>query len=313
MPRKYAIVGTGAIGGFYGAKLQHSGKEVHFLLNRDYEYVKQNGLVINSVDGDFFLPQINAYNDVTIMPVCDVVIVSLKTTHNSLLPKLLPSLVKENGIVLVLQNGLNIESHIANIVGDDRVMGGLCFICSNKVGAGYIRHLDYGAITLGDYDTNYNSCGITEPMKQIATDFQNAGITIHLTPDLLLARWQKLVWNIPFNGLSVILNSTTDKLIANIYSCKLVEEIMYEVVSAASECDRTISADFVQKMLYDTAKMKPYAPSMKLDYDAQRPLEIEAIFGNPLRMAQKANIPMPRIAMLYQQLKFLSNTISQDS
>ncbi len=305
MPRKYAIIGTGAIGGFYGAKLQRSGLDVHFLINSGYESVKQYGLVIESPDGNFVLPQVNAYNHVSQMPTCDVVIVSLKTTHNYLLSKLLPDLVKDDGVVLALQNGLNIEPCIADIVGDERVMGGLCFICSNKVGSNHIRHLDYGTIALGDYASNYHPCGITQRMKQIAEEFQRAGIPIQLASDLLLARWKKLVWNIPFNGLSVVLNATTEQLITDVHSRRLAEELMREVVVAASSCDRIISADFVQKMLDLTAKMKPYSPSMKLDYEAKRPLEIEAIFGNPLRVAQNSQIQVPRIAMLYQQLQFL--------
>lgn len=309
MSRQYAIVGTGAIGGFYGAKLQRSGIDVHFLLHRDYYHVKRHGLVVDSVDGDFYLPYINAYSDVSEMPACDVVIVALKTTSNFLLPKLLPSLVKEDGVVLVLQNGLNIEADVAEIVGGDRVMGGLCFICSNKIKPGHVHHLDYGTITLGDYQENYDPCSITPRMKEIAEEFEKAEIPIQLTEDLQLARWKKLVWNVPFNGLSVVLNAETDALIANEYSRQLAEELMNEVKEAALSCDRHISSDFIQKMLKDTAKMKPYSPSMKLDYEAKRPLEIEAIFGNPLRMAQKANIAVPRIEMLYSQLKFLDSKI----
>ncbi len=108
--RKYAILGTGALGGFYGAKLQKTGLDVHFLLRSDYEHVKKYGLVVESKDGDFTLPQVNAYQDIETMPQCDVVIVALKTTQNYLLPKLLPSVIKDGGVVLVLQNGLGIAS-----------------------------------------------------------------------------------------------------------------------------------------------------------------------------------------------------------
>ena len=113
--RTYAIIGTGAVGGFYGGRLQKAGLEVHFLLNRDYEVVRQQGLRIDSPDGNFTLPQVNAYNDVNQMPPCDVVIVALKTTQNYLLPQLLPPLVKPDGVVLLLQNGFNIEPKIAEI------------------------------------------------------------------------------------------------------------------------------------------------------------------------------------------------------
>jgi 2-dehydropantoate 2-reductase len=311
MIRKYAVIGTGAIGGFYGAKLQKAGLDVHFLLNRDYEYVREHGLMIKSAEGDFHLPQVNAYQNVNSMPPCDVVIVSLKTTDNHILSQLLPHLIKDNGVVLVLQNGLNIESEIAEIVGHKRVMGGLCFICSHKVGLGEIHHLDYGAITLGDYQENYQACGITSRMKDIAEDFKQAGISITLTVDLLLARWKKLVWNIPYNGLSVVLRAKTNEIMMNKYSRDLVEKLMNEVAQAALVHHRVITQEFIKKMLDDTAKMTPYSPSMKLDYEAKRPLEVEAIFGNPLRVAQQADLEVPRIYMLYQQLKFLdySNSI----
>lgn len=283
--RTYAILGTGALGGFYGARLQKAGLDVHFLLKSDYEQVKKYGLVVESKDGDFNLPKVHAYNDVEKMPQCDVVVVALKTTQNHLLPKMLPPVVKDNGVVLVLQNGLGVEEKVAEIVNNVTVIGGLCFLCSNKMGPGHIHHLDYGQITFSEYTPNYQPSGITERMQQIADDFESAGISIELAEDLLLARWKKLVWNIPYNGLSVILNARTDELMAHKYTSKLVEQLMYEVAAGAKSYGRIISDRFIQTMLDYTVKMTPYRPSMKIDYDEHRPLEIEAIFGNPLRKA----------------------------
>lgn len=311
----YAILGTGALGGFYGARLQQAGSEVHFLLRSDYEHVKQQGLVVESIDGDFTLPQVHAYHDVQQMPQCDVVVVALKTIQNHYLLTWLPHVLKDNGVVLVLQNGLGIEAEVAQIVGSKRVMGGLCFLCSNKVGPGHIRHLDYGAITLGEYTSDLQPGGISDRMQQIAQDFERAGIPIHLDEDLQLARWKKLVWNIPFNGLSVILDATTDQLMANESTRKLAEQLMREVVAGAAACipsaaigmtHRTIPESFIATMLDYTAKMKPYRTSMKIDYDECRPLEVEAIFGSPLRVAKQADQHLPQIEMLYHQLKFLN-------
>ena len=115
--RTYAILGTGALGGYYGACLQRAGLDVHFLLHSDYEHVCQHGLVIESPDGNFTLPHVNAYSNVAKMPPCDVVVVALKTTQNYLLPEMLPAVVKDDGVVLVLQNGLGIEEEVARIVG----------------------------------------------------------------------------------------------------------------------------------------------------------------------------------------------------
>jgi 2-dehydropantoate 2-reductase len=305
--RTYAILGTGALGGFYGAKLQKAGNQLHFLLHSDYQQVREKGLIVESKDGDFILPQVNAYNDVKKMPQCDVVVVALKTTQNHLLPQLLPPVVKENGIVLVLQNGLGIEEEIAQIVNNVYIIGGLCFLCSNKIAPGHIHHLDYGQITLGEFSSNYQVVGVTDRMGEIAADFESAGIKMDLSADLLLGRWKKLVWNIPYNGLSVILDARTDELMADIHTRQLVENLMREVALGAKSTGREIPESFIQTMLEYTWKMKPYRTSMKIDYDESRPLEVEAIFGNPLRKAQTAGVNLPQIRCLYQQLKFLDS------
>lgn len=303
--RNYAIVGTGALGGFYGARLQKAGLEVNFLLRSDYERVKKHGLIVDSPEGNFTLPRVRAFHDAHKMPKCDVVIVALKTTQNHLLPKLLPPLLKDDGVVLVLQNGLNTEPEVAKIVGAERVVGGLCFLCSYKVSPGHICHLDYGTITLGEYAKNYQPIGITNRLHQIAIDFKRAHIPIKMSEDLLLSRWKKLVWNIPYNALSVVLDARTDELMANPDTLILVEQIMREVVAGAKSCDRIIQDDFIQHMIDYTHKMKPYRTSMKIDYDESRPLEIEAILGNPIRVAEEAGIKLPQIGVLYRMLKFV--------
>ncbi|TVR12708.1 MAG: putative 2-dehydropantoate 2-reductase [Phormidium sp. GEM2.Bin31] len=304
-PRRYAIVGTGAIGGYYGAKLQRSGVEVHFLTRSDYEVIRQQGLTVESPEGNFQLGEVQAYRDVADMPACDVVIVALKTTQNQVLGELLPPLLKPDGVVLVLQNGLGVEDEVAQWVGGDRVLGGLCFICSNKVGPGQIRHLDYGAIALGEYRPDYTPQGVTQRMRAIAHDFERAGVPMQFHEDLLLARWKKLVWNIPFNGLSVVLDAKTDRLITDANSREAVESLMAEVVAGAKACGREIPSAFVEEMLKTTEQMPPYLTSMKLDFEAKRPLEIEAILGTPLRRGTAAGASLPQMALLYQQLTVL--------
>jgi 2-dehydropantoate 2-reductase len=301
MQRSYAVIGTGALGGFYGARLQHAGCDVHFLVHSDYEYVREHGIICESKDGDFTLPKVNAYRDVRDMPKCDVVCVCLKTTQNHLLPKLLPTIVKDDGVVLVMQNGLGIEAQIAEIVGAQAVMGGLCFLCSNKVGPGHIRHLDYGHVGLGEFATR----GVSERMRAIAADFQRAGILTQLHEDLAVVRWQKLVWNIPYNGLSVVLDATTSELMTNPHTRQLVEQIMREVVADARACGAAVSDEIVEQMLTYTDKMTPYRTSMKIDYDERHPMEVEAIFGNPLRASQKAGVKSPLLEELYHLLRFV--------
>ncbi|MEO1132034.1 MAG: putative 2-dehydropantoate 2-reductase [Cyanobacteria bacterium J06639_1] len=310
-PRSYAIIGTGALGGYYGARLQQAGCAVHFLLRSDYERVRDRGLKVESVAGDIDLPEVNAYNRASDMPPCDVAIVALKTTQNHLLPELLMPVVRPGTVVLTLQNGLGAEVDVASALGErvesDRVpiVGGLCFICSNKVAPGHIRHLDYGRILLAAYAAGYEPQGITPAIAQLAADFKLANIPYQFSRNLLMARWQKLVWNVPFNSLSVILDALTSEMMTCAATRSLSETLMHEVVAAAAAYDVRIPEDFVQKMLDNTAEMKPYKTSMKLDFDAGRPLEVEAIVGNPVRAAREAGVQVPQMEMLYSQLQFL--------
>ncbi|MGP1373791.1 MAG: putative 2-dehydropantoate 2-reductase [Almyronema sp.] len=314
-PLSYAILGTGAIGGLYGACLQQGGAEVHFLLHRDYEAVKQHGLYLESIWGDIALPQVQAYATPQAMPTVDVVVVALKTTQNALLHELLPPLLGPQTVVLILQNGLAVEATAAAIAGADRILSGLCFVCSNKVGPGHIRHLDYGTVMLGQYSEAHQPAGITAAMQAIAQDFEQAQIPLQLTADLYMARWRKLVWNIPFNGLSVVLNATTQEMMLDTNIRQLVQQIMAEVVATANACgakispgqSRSLPASLIQEMLTQTEQMKPYRTSMKIDFDSGRPLELEAILGNPLKAAMASHCSTPRIQMLYQQLQFLTH------
>jgi 2-dehydropantoate 2-reductase len=305
----FSIVGTGAVGGYYGGLLQRAGCDVHFLLHSDYDHVCEKGLRIQSVDGDFHLPEIKAYKNPQQMPRCDVVIVALKTTANAALKNILPHLVKKDSIILTLQNGLGSEEEIEALIGMDRVIGGLCFLCSNKIGPGHIHHLDYGLITIGEYQKNGKAGGITPRLEKLGADLRSAGIPIQLVEDLALARWKKLVWNIPFNGLSVVRNVLTDELIQNPETRFLCIDLMNEVADASAMCARPIDPAFIKKMITDTEKMKPYAPSMKLDFDRGNQMEIEAIYGAPIRLAESKGVHMPKTKKLYRQLLAMNSSI----
>lgn len=317
---RYAIIGTGAIGGYYGARLQHAGCEVHFLLNSDYEWVKAHGLKVASTQGDFELKTVNAYCDAAKMPEVDVAIVALKTTQNEQLSKLLPSTATD-GAVLSLQNGYDVERDIAthleeNNVTVENIIGGLCFIGVNKVAPGHVVHTDYGHIVLGAYEETGKRCTPTPLIRAIAADFARASVEAQATDDLPMARWKKLVWNVPYNGLSVVLNATTDRMMADSGVRSLITTLMTEVVTTANAwgeqvspgSSRQISPNIVEDMLAHTENMGAYETSMKLDYARGRSLEIEAILGNPMRTANAIGLSVPAIAMLYQQLNFLNKT-----
>ncbi len=187
---KIGILGCGAVGSYYGAKLCRDGHETHFLLRSDYELVKRRGVTIWSDEGGFIVRPKSSTSAEQI-GVCDLVFVAIKNTANSQLPYLLPSLVGEKTAVVSLQNGLGSEEAIARIVGEEHVLGGLCFVCLNRIEPGVIHHIAHGQITLGEF------MRWPEPRTHdVASAIRHAGISCRVTSDLMRARWEKLVWNI---------------------------------------------------------------------------------------------------------------------
>lgn len=316
---RYAIVGSGAVGGLYGGMMAHHGKDVHFLLRSDFDHVRENGMRIDSVNGDFVVSNPNVYQRPEDMPRCDVVIVALKSTNNAMLADTLPRILADDGVVLTLQNGLDVEADCVAAAPGHAVMGGCCFLCSNKLGPGHIHHLDYGRIVFGGYEFIGQVDRVEKLGNQIAADMQASGIDANWTEDLPAARWRKLMWNVPFNGLSVVLDASTDAIIGCPASRTLADRIIREVHAGAALCGVAIDESAIEKTMRHTETMVPYDSSMRLDFLNGRPMEIEAILGNPLRAvdrrladrnadsAEKLAHPMPSVRMLREQLQFLDS------
>lgn len=298
---KYAIIGTGAIGGFYGARLDKAGFEVHFLLHTDYQYVVDHGLTIDSCDGNFTLPSPKVYDYTSKMPQCDVVIVALKTTQNHLLPSLLPPLLKPDTIILLIQNGIGVEADVQQLFPSQPIAAGMAFICSAKAGPGHINHQFYGNINIGNY-----SCHNPQRYNQMLADFRAAGIGA-ADVEYLEARWKKAVWNMPFNGMTVALNTTTNRLLSCESTHRLIYDQMLEVIGAAQALGvKNLDTRFADKMIANTIKMPPYSPSMKLDFDFHRPMEINYLYTRPIAEARAAGFAMPKLEMLEAELQFIT-------
>ncbi|MEO7424361.1 MAG: putative 2-dehydropantoate 2-reductase [Fibrobacteria bacterium] len=297
----FAILGTGAVGGYYGGLLAKSGREVHFLVRSDYAHVRDHGLRVDSPRGDFRLPRVHAYAHAEEMPVCDVAVLAWKTTENARLAEMLPRVVKPGGTVLVLQNGLDPEREAAQAAPGARILGGLCFLCARKEGPGWIRHLDYGTVTLAAFAPG-GPLGVTPGMLALGEEFTAAGVEFRMHEDWAAARWRKLVWNIPFNGLCALLGKNTAQILREPAWRDRAAALMDEVMAGSALNGCALPPGFRDRMLKDTDAMAPYEPSMKLDRDARRPMELEAIYARPLRAIAEAGGAAPGIAALYAEL-----------
>ena len=289
---RYSIIGTGAIGGFFGGRLARAGRTVRFLLHSDYEHVLQHGLRVDSCDGDFVLPEVEAYGRAEDMPESDVVLVGLKSVKNhDVLPRLLRPLLHEQTTVVLIQNGIGLEEDLQRIFPQLHIVAGLAFICCAKTGPGHICHQDYGSLNLGNF-----SCPEAH-FQALLADLQAAGLTAAEVP-YLEARWKKAVWNMPFNGMTVALNTSTAQLLQTPATRALIYDQMMEVIGAA----RALGVEALTSEFAD--KMTPYSPSMKLDFDNGRPMEIEYLYTRPIAEARKAGFEMPKLAMLEAELRF---------
>ncbi|MBP5770830.1 MAG: putative 2-dehydropantoate 2-reductase [Bacteroidaceae bacterium] len=298
----YAVIGTGAIGGYYGAKLSRLGRKVHFLLHKDYEFVCAHGLRVSSCDGDFSLPQVHAYADTRSMPQVDVVLVGLKSTNEHLLHQLLPPLLHPSTLVVLIQNGIGLEADVQSWFPDQPLAAGLAFICSSKTEPGHIRHQCYGSINLGNF-----SCKDHALFQSVLADFCEAGIEAHEVA-YAEARWKKAVWNMPFNGMTVALQTQTDALLSCPATRQLIYEQMMEVIGAANALGiSALDESFAQKMMQMTDEMVPYSPSMRLDFDFRRPMEIHYLYTRPIAEARAVGFAMPRLEMLERELLFIDS------
>jgi 2-dehydropantoate 2-reductase len=297
---RIAIVGAGALGLYYGALLQRSGEDVHFLLRRDYDAISKNGLKVFSIDGDFTLPQVQGYRHSDEIGPVDLVLVGLKTFANNRYAELITPLVGAGTQILTLQNGLGNEEALAELFGGERIIGGVAFLCSNRGVPGEVHHLGEGRITLGEYQ-NVDR----ERLVRLVTIFTKAGVDCRATSDLKRARWEKLVWNIPFNGLSALLQQSVDLLVTAGPCRQLARELMLEVIAAANAQGLTtpIAESYAERMLEFTDTMGAYKPSMQIDREAGRQLEMAAIFAAPLAYGRQKWVAMPRVEMLAMLLQ----------
>ena len=292
------IVGSGAIGLYYGAMLALSGSRVSFLVRGAPATMKKDGIRLKLPTEELVLSDVCAENTPEQIGPCDLVIVALKTTANGDFQKLIAPLLHERTAILTLQNGLGSDEELARLFGAERVMGGLCFICVNRTAPGEVLCIEPGSLSLGEFGRPAG-----ERLRAVAELFTRAGVRCQVNDRLAWLRWKKLVWNVPFNGLSIAAGGvTTDQILAEPALEAEVRALMQEIIGAAGRLGFDIPVSFIDQQIEHTRPMGPYKPSSLIDYLAGRAVEVESIWGEPLRRAQAAGAAVPKLALLYALL-----------
>lgn len=304
---KIAIVGSGAIGCYYGTRLLQAGNDVRFLMRSDLALVRDRGLKVISPDGDVWLKNVPAYGSTEEIGPVDLVFIGLKSTANAVLPTLVPPLLGPQTAILTLQNGLGNEEFLGKHFGEERILGGLAFVCITRTAPGVIEHYGHGSIVVGE------ARGPATPRAgNIVETFRAANIHCRLADDMVWEHWRKLVWNIPFNGLSIAAGkATVADLLASSTLRGEVEALMREVIQAAQSVGLTIDESEIPFEIERSLVMGPYRPSSLIDFERGLPVEVEAIWGEPLRQALAAGSHLPRLTLLHALLTRLTSNTPQ--
>jgi 2-dehydropantoate 2-reductase len=212
---------------------------------------------------------------------------------------LVPPLLGPETAILTLQNGLGADEHLASLFGPRRVIGGLAFIATNRTAPGEVSCFHAGSLTVGEF------AGAPQARTNaLAGQFNEAGVKTRVADNLDSARWHKLVWNVPFNGLTIAAGGiSTDLVCGDPALAAEARALMAEIQRGASAFGHSISDDFCKKQFEVTLPMGSYRPSSLVDFLAGREVEVEPIWGEPLRRAQAAGANLPRLALIYSLIR----------
>ncbi len=297
MIKTIAVVGAGALGLYYGGRMVLAGFDVSYLARSDGEKLRADGITLEWAGETRRLRPARVAGEPTEIGPVDLVVVALKATANGELSRLLPLLIGNSTLVVNLQNGLGVDDAVAAVVGGERTVGCLCFVGVNRLAPGRAICVNEGYVELGSFA---GPCAAGA--EAVAEVFRRAGVRAKVAADLSAARWRKLVWNVPFNGLTVTEGGlTSDAVLRDPAREARVRALMREVQALARAEGVEIEDAFLEHNVSITREMV-YRPSTLLDFLAGRPLELDPIWGEPLSRARRLGVPVPELARLHAEL-----------
>ncbi|HEU4653908.1 MAG TPA: 2-dehydropantoate 2-reductase [Steroidobacteraceae bacterium] len=303
------IVGAGAVGAFFGAVLARQGAVVSVVARSDYESVRNGGFRIESpiLGSTTFRPAATFRDAVDASPP-DYLILSTKVLPQVDRAALIRPAVGPKTIIVLLQNGLDIEADVAKQFPHNELLSCIAFIAVARTGPGEIHHQSAGSLALGTYPS-----GISETARKLAALFDQGGVKCRLVEDVQTARWQKALWNASFNPLSILgTGLDTATLLGDPSGEQLVRDLMQEVLRIAASAGHSLPANLIDQLIGTTRAMPAYKTSMALDVESGRPTEIEAILGNVVRSARRLSVNVPKLEMLYTLARIVEHTRARD-
>jgi len=299
MSRTVAIVGTGAVGGWYAGLLALAGHRVRCLARRDAGTLRLDGLRLRSGDGERRVRPEAVSADPADLGRSEIVVVAGKATANRELAALAARLAEPDATLVTLQNGMGNAEALSAVADPSRVVAGLCFVCINRLAPGLVENTLPGHVRLAAAEGPAN-----DRVRDVADLLAGAGVDARAEESLESVLWRKLCWNIPFNGLSIAAGGlTTDRILADPALRSRARELMLEVREAAAARGTPFGMDHVERQFSVTEGMGPYRTSSLIDFQEGREVEVDPIWRIPLGRGRSAGAAMPGLARLLGEIE----------
>lgn len=296
---KVGVVGTGAVGGYFGGKLSLGGAEVVFLSRgKTLETLKRDGLIIHSSGEKFEVKNAAFTDNPAALSGCDYILFTVKSYDTQATIDQIKPHVSKHTIIVTPQNGVSNDELLCDAFGKERVIPGMAKIGVNTLSPGVITHLSLGIIQLGEYDGME-----TDRLIRLKKAFENAGVECVVSKTIQLDRWKKFIWNCTFNIVASITGLTLDRILDDAVLHDLCEKVMHELKTVAEAEGIDFGDEDVIKVRFEyTQKLGAFKPSTLEDVEKGKPIELDAFTGTILKLAEKHKIDVPVNQTLYAAL-----------
>lgn len=298
---RIAVVGSGAVGGYFGGRLAEAGEDVHFIARGQHlAAIREHGLQVSSIEGDFMVRPAQVTDQPSVVGSVDVVLLAVKAWQVPQAAESMRPLVGERTFVVPLQNGIEAPEQLAEVLGASRVLGGLCRILAYVEGPGNIRHAGVAPyIAFGELETS--SSRRAETLREA---FSRArGVTAEVAPDIRAAMWTKFVFIAAVSGLGALTRAPIGVIRSQPESRRLLEQALEEIYAVAIGSRIALPADTVQQTLAFIDQLPAYVTaSMQRDIMRGRPSELEAQVGAVVRLGERQGVAVPLHRMIHAAL-----------
>lgn len=297
---RVAVFGVGAVGGYFGGRLAQAGYDVTFIARgATLEALRQEGLQVESLQGDFTIWPVQATGDPRQVEPVDVVIVAVKSWQVPEAAEAIRPLLGPETAVLPLQNGVEAPDQLAAALGREHVLGGLCRIIASVARPGHVRHLGMEpAIAFGELDNR-----LSPRVEALYQAFVAAGLQVEVPADIVAALWDKFLFVTAWGGVGAVTRAPVGVIRSLNETRQLLLQALQEIEAVAQARGVTLPAGAVAKKLAFLDSLPPAGTtSMQRDIAGGRPSELEAQTGAVVRLGRAAGVPTPANTAIYHSL-----------